>query len=535
MKKITKAICLFLVISFVSCSDETLEEPENEKASLLSHTEFSVIDGKIKFQSQQSLVAFMDKDPEVIRNSVSEISGKQFKTLRPFFEEGETKQIDNFLKNKQQKIKSSNYLYSLKSGEDDEEIDLDDELISDENFASILNEQRELYVGDSIYIYTTDGVYFTSIEKEYLLLDYLENLGKESLKSEIIQKKKQEMKNFQKIEESQISTLSIEPIEGRVTSIDENISLYQPLMIAPDEPYSGGGGGGGGYTGGGTPTTGQDDFPILKPKTFGSCAYSPGSLWQQVFGERVKCNDYHDDDHRIQTQFYNENYYVYATIGSKAKYQKKRFIGWSESSTAEFVELGVNYVKFDYVFNEPQFNPFDLKYLTFNYEGITYDSFGQVQDYNTPSPTNWPFRDGLVTLQITIAAIGIHRGQDDPYVFDGAVANSAIKSLITLAGQNVPGLARNLIDNKVAIEIVKFSPGQATMLFNNRVIRDGSNAQKNFDFNFLAEYSNDFDYKKLSSYFDQLNAKRYKNVSVDIYGAALRNNVWKGKRIIGNN
>lgn len=526
-----KALSLSLVMSIWSCSDESITADLNTSETASHYDNFSIVDGKLKFQSKQSLEAFMDKKPEDVRQMIKSISTESFKTLRPGYDETQTKKIDHFLKKKQEKIRNSNFLYSLKSGDNDEDIDLDDELISDEKFASVLNENRELYVGDSIYVYTTNGVYFTSIEKEDLLHEYLDNLGKQFTKSQMRQQKKQKILANQKREEAEISSLSLEPVEGELTAIDDNIMYYEPI-IAPDDPYTGGGGS---YGGGGSSTS--DDYPILKPKQFGSCVYSPDSLWQQAFGERVKCNDYHDDEHRIQTQFYNENYYVYATIGAKAKYQKKRFIGWSESSTADFVELGINYVKYTYEFNAPQYNPHDMKYISYKYNGVTYDTDGYVMDYNMPMPNNWPIKNEgvpLVTLEIVINELGVNYDENSPYVFDGGQANDIIQDLITQAARSVPGLANDLDQNKVDIEIMKFSPGKATYIVNNRVLRDGSNASKNFDFNFLATYSSDEDYDDFSALLDQLNAKRYKDVSVDIYGAGLRHGVWKGKRIIGN-
>lgn len=49
-----------------------------------------------------------------------------------------------------------------------------------------------------------------------------------------------------------------------------------------------------------------------------------------------------------------------------------------------------------------------------------------------------------------------------------------------------------------------------------------------FDFNFLLTYKSDYnnpqDYLKGS--------RKYANIRADIYGAALHNNVWKGRRLI---
>lgn len=121
-------------------------------------------------------------------------------------------------------------------------------------------------------------------------------------------------------------------------------------------------GGSRGSSGGGSGSSGESStttasYPILKP---------------QIFGNQIKCNDYHDSTHRIQTQFWNEDYFIFSSIGAKAKYQKKRWIGWSESSTASLVELGINNVKYTYNHALKQYNPFGDTHVTYKYKGNTY-------------------------------------------------------------------------------------------------------------------------------------------------------------------
>ncbi|PHQ61134.1 MAG: hypothetical protein COC08_06060 [Maribacter sp.] len=69
------------------------------------------------------------------------------------------------------------------------------------------------------------------------------------------------------------------------------------------------------------------------------------------------------------------------------------------------------------------------------------------------------------------------------------------------------------------------------MVIVNRVARAKSNKTHRFDFNFLLTY--DVDKGKFAGFFKQFKAKKYDVAQVNIYGAALRNGVWKGKRIIG--
>lgn len=271
------------------------------------------------------------------------------------------------------------------------------------------------------------------------------------------------------------------------------------------------------------------------PQSFGSCVYSEDSIWQQVFGNRIKCNDYHDSDHRVQTQFWNENYFIFSSIGTKAKYQKNRFIGWSESETAEFVELGINSVKYTYNHVIKQYNPFGDHHVQFKYKGVTYSNSGQQISFPA-NPNPWPIYDdgqNLFTLEIFIDEIyGQQIGAE--FNLTGSLINSTVKDLLKQAANALPstlGINNDISNNRVAVKVVKFSTNKTEMVVLNRVARDKSNKTFRFDFNFVLTY--DVDQGQFESFFKQFKAKKYDVAEINIYGAALRNGVWKGKRIIG--
>jgi len=68
------------------------------------------------------------------------------------------------------------------------------------------------------------------------------------------------------------------------------------------------------------------------------------------------------------------------------------------------------------------------------------------------------------------------------------------------------------------------------MLVAKKLSRGLSESTHRFDFNFLLTYDL---YNGNFNFFKQFNAKKYDVAEIDIYGAALRNGVWKGKRVIG--
>jgi len=89
-----------------------------------------------------------------------------------------------------------------------------------------------------------------------------------------------------------------------------------------------------------------------------------------------------------------------------------------------------------------------------------------------------------------------------------------------------------MAQDKVGVQIVKFLTTSFQITQADILLKHSSQAKKTFDFNFLVKFNS-----STSDWFrtvaDQLNSKKYEKIDIDMYGAALRNNVWKGKRIQG--
>ena len=393
MKNIFILLLAILIVSSCTKEQETLSFDTNVDESLV---EVKLVNDKLKFADKESLTLFMEQnDQSEIKKKVSKFTEQGFKTLRPFFEDNEEEAMNDFLVRKQAKIAKKGYLYSSKSNDD--EIDLDDELISDANFAAILNEDRAIYVGDSLYIYTTLGAYACKIEDEEHLRNYLSNESSKISSKEKLLAARGSCNYYI----SSYSRDMLEPIELRKVPINSKINRY--------ESCGGGSGGGSGSgsgsgSGGSSSTSLQASMPIITPMSFGTCKYSENSIWQSIFGNRVKCNDYHDSTHRVQTQFYNENYLLFNKIGMKVKYQKKRFIGCSQSGTADYVEMGINSLMFNYKNPYTLHNPFSTHHIKYKYKGVTYDMQGRVIQDSMIEPA-WPISNEsqiLIPLVIEI-------------------------------------------------------------------------------------------------------------------------------------
>lgn len=143
------------------------------------------------------------------------------------------------------------------------------------------------------------------------------------------------------------------------------------------------------------------------------------------------------------------------------------------------------------------------------------------------TPTLWP-----ITPTATVGALEITIfGNDIYYPLSGSTANSTINSLLSQARSIVPGLNADLDNDKVSVNVIKYLPGKFQITEADIVKKHRSEASQNFDFNFLIKLKPDT--SLFATLANQLNASKYTSIEIDMYGAALKNNVWLGTRIRG--
>lgn len=270
MKRINILVISILLI--LSCNKEE-EILEIDPVQVEPEISITLVNDKLKFNSKESLKLFVDQSKQSkIKVKLDEFTKKGFNTLRPFFDDDDDEAINDFLIQKKAKITKKGYLYSAKSGDDD--IDLDDELISDANFAAILNDNREIYVGDSLYIYTTLGAFSCKIADEDHLKSYLSNeSSKISSKALLIASR-----GGCNMLKSGGSNDMLTPVRLTATAVDDRIVRYDSCGGSGGGSTGGStGGSGGGSTGGSTSL--QASMPIITPMSFGACQYSEDSIW----------------------------------------------------------------------------------------------------------------------------------------------------------------------------------------------------------------------------------------------------------------
>ena len=176
-----------LTIFSISCED-TIQESDSFKSSTLEAiSEVKIVNGTAHISNKASLVHMMkeyQKNGEyqkIFDNQIAKFQSNGFKPLTPIFDKLNESQIVEFVERKKVRLSKRkidfgfNDFQARVSG--DQAITLDDDLIYDPAFASILNEDREIVVENDLYRYTEMGLFKVAVENAAILGAYLENLS----------------------------------------------------------------------------------------------------------------------------------------------------------------------------------------------------------------------------------------------------------------------------------------------------------------------------------------------------------------------
>ena len=519
--------CLLVVLFILTgCTqDENYLREEPSDIQINQH----VIDGiqlesnKIKFSSKTELSNFIkSKTEEEFKDISINLRKSGFKSLTPRFLHSENKEEREYLEKKKDRLQKKSNLYTSKNTSDSE-VELDDELIMDSRFATLLNENREIIVGDSLYVYTTRGLFYAKAEDEEDLRRYLRSLEEQMNTNKYIQ------------EEPCLETYDT----------PENISYYSDC--------GGGGTGGGGYTGGGGTSTSYDEFPLDIKRSLTVCTVEAESLWQKIFGEAETCHDYFADDRRAKTTFWNQNYYIFSSIGMRVKHQKRNWGIWDSSDATDYIELGITNVSFKYHYNTQVYDDIFWNIqseVIIKWKGVTYTADGRVI-YGYPLQASTLPLDASDNASLSVYLLNKNRTIIDEQQANDIIRDAA-RSFISNYGSSLETPVSNTADN-LSIDGVVIDPlsNSITMMVVGKTYRgiDASSVEKYLDFNIMANmtlklsggsYSvgeNGPVYNSgVNSTFDAFGATSYTDVTLDMYGVVRRDgNVYRGNRMISEN
>ena len=523
---------LFVSVSlFISCESDS--EITINDAAIPSLQNAKLVNGILHFDSKASLVQIMtnyrnNSDYQLtFNNQILEFQRKGFKPLTPIFDEMNEEDVAHFVKRKLERNSKDRDFYQTLRTNSDEPVRLEDDIIYDPAFAAILNEERIIVVAGVVFKYTEMGM-FTCDEDKITDLDAFLNALTPSQKLNL-------MPNPNTTVANQI------PCQGRpnplTITVAEDIELFQEPPLPPCIPS---------WTGTTTPPTPTATTYAPLPDNVKSnlqmCAGGVNSLWEQIFGATHSCSYFMPNNRCVTTEFWNQNYFIFASVGCKSYFEKKICVNflwmstcWWEKSYPDQIELGVNAIQYEYNFNVPVFNAAAYNQSTtfFSFNGVNYNQFGQVIPTMPTGKGKFQFDTESSKWVMDIVVLG--------YQITAIDMNSAIDALAMQLVNNLPSSssARAQIIQKMQNDQIKFNVVNAVP-FSNKVkfittdVEWTSNDHRlthYFDFNFTFTWNNDM--TGWSDYLYGLNgATAYTNVEADIYGAAFYANQWGGSRLL---
>jgi hypothetical protein len=341
-----KNIYIFILLALVfSCEREdnfTQEEQQNID-------KIKVENGILSFSSKE----FLDRTVKDLKKSTKEekeqklnkFYDKGFMPLYPQFSENDVSRLQEFTNRKKEKLqqiiafksKTSSDLQARtiptnidENGELIEEFD--DELISDDEFASFLNDKREIIIADSLYKYTYSGMFSVRKTEKVVLDNYIQANNIDYLVPEastIVRGNTKPKPNITKSIPTERMILRDSDGCGNMYRT-QNYSSFD-VSNAFSQGRCGGDSSGGSNGGSSNPPVDHTASLVNLIDNLGPCDTMTGFLDGvfQIFGVSRKCYANHSSKYRTKTKYWKENYIIWNSIGVKVKHQKK---GWTVKS-----------------------------------------------------------------------------------------------------------------------------------------------------------------------------------------------------------
>ena len=520
LRYIKEGILFFILVLMISCQNDFDNNNNKEKETLNLHNNYEIVNGTIKIESKEKLkniLSSYQNDVEIQNNfndEIRTIQDKGFKPLTPIFDEDDNQKLEAFIVAKKARKQKLNSIYAKNNVEtEDEDFDIEDDLIQDPSLAALLNEERELIIGDSLYKYTEKGLYFCLEKDRQKLYNYLNNSNSSS-------------KN------------NLTKRMAELTQVDEGISLFIP----EDRPFLE------------VPTPNiprQDPFPVQPtPKLIKSSLpisrVDQDGFFEKIFGETEVDTEDYGDGRRIKIKFWNQDY-IFSSLGCSARFQKRVKIlgvsGWQKSYATQ-IELGVNDISYEYNFNVPVYNAAKYNYENFFIEinGVKYAGSGKQMIEFPSGAANFPYV-GTSPQEITVHILrqDLLTVKYDANKVYNQIVDLAVKEAFNKIKSYNPALkdvADKVEKGDQLYKVIAVNPLTNKATISTQGLKWTSNNENAithyFDFNFLLTYKSDYD--STEDYLKGLQGStKYTNVRADIYGAALHNNVWKGRRLVLGN
>jgi hypothetical protein len=531
-KKILK-VCFYLILININISRQTIalergelvpEEVQSEielvKDGILRRV--PLIDGRLNFLSKRSLSekikALKSIDNEEFRKQLYVIYEKGFLPLVPYYKETDSKITALTPDNSQTK----GDIYDS------------DELIGDDIFAALLNEQHELVVSGKIYKYTADGIYTIDSKKVGNLYKYLEERSDiKDYPSEQFPCKPLKMKSF--IINNDIALFRSCESESRGKSNspesesyfsdtykikrrlqNEDSIVHEPVSIEPDI-----------ITGGGLEGDSGSNTADWESYLDSIDYCSPSS---NLLGNAIICKSNFSGKYRIKTKFWNENYLVYKSIGVKIKHQKRGWTGLWRAQKTDELRLGINQAYFEYDIPIPQHSYDALANLSYVHNGFKYNGYGQLLGSANGMTPMIPFNTNnfdTIYIYVKLPLFGI--------VGDNITSDTVNSLLWSQLWDQAKNIARSNNQNNLQSAIITGITQETVVIsYVDKSYRalDTKKIVKTFDWQIGLSLNfglNDDGSVSVSPTMPSL--LDYNNIKIDIYGLGRRGSVWRGSKL----
>ena len=334
---------------------EKLNLPETQKTYTGYDVSFEVEEEVLSFSTMSDFQSFMkqatengDANEDYFADLITKVTKtSDFASLYPHLEPDQLaqSQIDNYVAAAERRGKLIRNVYNTVPSQDDA-YDFAD-FIADPSFAAVLNIDGDIQIAGALYHYTPFGLFVTSTEE-----------GEAEFQSLIA-----DSDRIRSIVESSSSS------KGMFVNISDEVEFF----VADKPAFS--------------PMPSSDkDAEIAKELNENALSMCGGgnssTLWNSAFGPSVDCSDYFTDKRRVKTKIFDQNYGIFASLGTNVRSQGKSFGAWWVRSIDE-LELGTGFFNYDFVFPAPpvpgSLNPYGYPILAAEYGDGTLIGFnGQI-------------------------------------------------------------------------------------------------------------------------------------------------------------
>ena len=324
-----------------------------------------LIEGRLSFSSEKELSEKIDLLRKITDESVSKelypFYEAGFSPLVPFYRETDEVRQQVYFEKKLDKIDSD--LLAINKDEliaSTIELDDTDDVISDDIFASLLNDAYELEVDGEVYKYTKEGVYKVAKKSVNTLYKHLqEKLPPTTAK-------------LLSTCENHFATQDYENTYSGYNSYEISDGLVYFEECGGSGSSSGSGSGSGSGTGNTSPATPAWQVYL---NNLEYCRNGNGD----IFGHNNVCISKFNSSYRIKSKYWHENYLFFRSAGLKIKHQKKGWLGWHSKKTDE-LRLGFDKAYMEYHFDDLDYifpyNNSEILDRAYTHDGKIYDQNG---------------------------------------------------------------------------------------------------------------------------------------------------------------